>query len=49
MVNKSKLVLWEDYHPKYLKDILGKKANKDISFGSPLKWQDVDYIASSIS
>lgn len=28
-------------HPKYLKDILGKKAKKDIEKGTPLNW---DYI-----
>jgi pseudaminic acid synthase len=25
-------------HPKYLKDILGKKARKDIKKGTPLSW-----------
>lgn len=25
-------------HPKYLKDIIGKKASEDISKGTPLKW-----------
>ncbi|MDD2890474.1 MAG: SAF domain-containing protein, partial [bacterium] len=26
-------------HPKYLKDILGRKAKKDITRGTPLKWR----------
>ncbi len=29
-------------HPKYLKDILGKKARKDIKKGTPLKWDLVE-------
>lgn len=26
--------------PKYLKDILGKSAKRDLSFGKPLEWED---------
>jgi len=29
-------------HPKYLKDILGKKARRDIKRGTPLSWDMVD-------
>ncbi len=28
-------------HPKYLSKILGKKANQNIDFGSPLKWSTI--------
>lgn len=28
-------------HPKYLKDVLGKKANKDLEFGVPLSLKDI--------
>ncbi len=28
-------------HPKYLKDILGKTAKKDLEFGEPLKFEDI--------
>ena len=28
-------------HPKYLKDILGKKASRDLEFATVLKWEDV--------
>lgn len=29
-------------HPKYLKDVIGKKASKDIDRGTPLKWNLMD-------
>ena len=29
-------------HPKYLKDILGKKANKDLSFATALSLKDIE-------
>ncbi len=29
-------------HPKYLKEILGKKAKTDIKRGTPLKWEDIE-------
>ncbi|GAV22549.1 pseudaminic acid synthase [Carboxydothermus pertinax] len=29
-------------HPKYLKDILGKKATKDLKAGTPLQWDFID-------
>jgi len=29
-------------HPKHLNNILGKKANHDLTFATPLKWQDID-------
>ncbi|MFN3870843.1 MAG: pseudaminic acid synthase [Aquificaceae bacterium] len=29
-------------HPKYLKDILGKRARKDISKGTPLSWELIE-------
>jgi len=28
-------------HPKYLKDILGKKASRDISFATPIQWEHI--------
>jgi len=28
-------------HPKYLKDILGKKLAKDLKRGTPLKWEHI--------
>lgn len=28
--------------PKFLNDVLGKKANKNIEKGSPLKWEDIE-------
>jgi pseudaminic acid synthase len=28
-------------HPKYLKEILGKKAKTDIKRGTPLSWDDI--------
>ncbi len=28
-------------HPKYLKDIIGKKASRDLEFATILKWEDV--------
>ncbi len=29
-------------HPKYLKDILGRKASKDLEYATALKWEDVE-------
>ncbi len=29
-------------HPKYLNEILGKKAKTDIKRGTPLKWEDIE-------
>jgi pseudaminic acid synthase len=29
-------------HPKYLKDILGKKAKRDYSFGERFKLEDIE-------
>lgn len=29
-------------HPKYLKDIIGKRVKKDVDFGTPLRWDLVD-------
>ncbi len=29
-------------HPRYLKDLLGRKARREISFGTPLNWGMVD-------
>jgi len=29
-------------HPKYLKEILGKKAKTDIKRGTPLSWEDIE-------
>lgn len=29
-------------HPKYLYDVIGKKANTDISFGTPLSWDLIE-------
>ncbi len=29
-------------HPKYLKDVLGRKAKKDIKKGTPLSWELID-------
>ena len=29
-------------NPKYLKDVLGKKASKNIKKGSPLKWSHIE-------
>jgi pseudaminic acid synthase len=28
-------------HPKYLREILGKKAKTDIKRGAPLSWDDI--------
>lgn len=30
-------------HPKFLPEILGKKTNKNLSFGSPLKLEDINF------
>ncbi len=29
-------------HPRYLKDILGKKASRDLEFATTLKWEHID-------
>ena len=29
-------------HPKYLKDVLGKRAARDLSFAAALRWEDIE-------